>query len=914
MAGSEENLSIKAILSAVDQGYTAGLDAAAAKAKSFGDVTNNAFKGIGTGMMVAGTAVTAMGVTSIKSFGQFEASLNKAAVVAGGTAKDIGQLDDLANKMGADLPLSAQDCADAMIEMARNGASIGDIKKQFPAIAQAATAAGADIKATAGVVQEAMNIWGKSLDSPQQAAAILVQTANASNASVEDMQQALATVGGSANQAGISLQVISESIGLITNRGFNAAQASMDLNHAILQMMAPSKVASDAMNSLGVSFTDAQGKMKKFPTILAELNQALDKLNPAEKSQKLKAIFGTSGMSAIIPLLDAVKNKTNDAKVSWDAYAREQEKAAGSTKKSEATLKNQSAEMQKNVGSSIEQLGGNWESLRNKSMKSAQAINGSMIQSANQAMQWATDSNSAIAQITRGFIGLSPGIGASTVALGGFLRSAGDINKSLGKGITGFSNLAKTTQIVSKGFKNNHSASEIAKVGLNNLAKKSLSAAIAQKALATAAFIAQHALAFGIAGAIVVVVTALTLFFTKTKTGQQMWANFIAWLKNAWNGLSQAATKLWQSVLKSLQPIIKQLQALWKQFQVFFTAMWNLLKPVVMPVFNFIRQYITTVMKNIMTVIKTMMNIIKIAFSTGWNALTIIVRTVWNIIRTIISTSLSVITGLLKAGTALMRGDWSGAWNAIKGVASSIWTGITSIINTAMNGLVNIVRTMMNGMKNVFSSIWTGIKQIFQNDINFIKTVTHIDLGAQGRAIMDSLLRGLKQAWENVKSFVGGIGNWIKEHKGPISYDEQLLIPAGQAIMSGLNGGLTTGFTEVQDNVSGMAGVISDQVTNVMNTAQNALDDDRLTIPAINSQQYSESIDRLNGMVQGGSYNQNITMQESSLQKTNTELLRKIANKDNTMVLDDGTLVAKTAPKMDESIGNKVNLKDRWSK
>lgn len=913
MAGSEENLSIKAILSAVDQGFTAGLDAAAARAQTFGELTNNAFKGIGTGMMVAGTAITAMGVSSIKSFGQFEASLNQAAVVAGGTAKDISQLDDLANKMGADLPLSAQDCADAMIEMARNGASIGDIKKQFPAIAQAATAAGADIKATAGVVQEAMNIWGKSLDSPQQAAAILVQTANASNASVEDMQQALATVGGSANQAGISLQEISESIGLITNKGFNAAQASMDLNHAILQMTAPSKVAKDAMNSLGISFTDAQGKMKKFPEILRELNQALDKLSPAEKSQKLKAMFGTSGMSAIIPLLDAVKNKTNDAKVSWDAYAREQEKAAGSTKKSEATLENQSAEMQKNVGSSIEQLGGNWESLRNKSMKSTKAINGSMIQSANQVMQWAATSNSGIAQFTRGFIGLSPGVGAATVAIGGFLRNAGSIYTTAHKGITGLSNLSKTAQIVTMALANGHGIKG-ATEALTGLASRSWIAATAQKALAAAAFIAQHAMAFGIVGAIIVVVTALALFFTKTKTGQQMWANFIAWLKNAWNGLSQAATKLWQSVLKSLQPIIKQLQVLWKQFQVFFIAMWNLLKPVVMPVFNFIRQYITTVMKNIMTVIKTMMNIIKIAFSTGWNALKIIVITVWNIIRTIISTSLSVITGLLKAGVALMRGDWSGAWNAIKGVTSSIWHGITSVISTSMNGIVNIARTMMSGMRNVFSSVWNGIKGIFQNNINFIKSVTHVDLGAQGRAIMNSFLSGLKGAWESVKSFVSGIGNWIKAHKGPISYDEQLLIPAGQAIMSGLNGGLTTGFSAVQDNVSSMAGVISDQVTGIMDKAQNALNDDQLTIPAINSQQYSESIDRLNGMVQGGNYSQNVTMQESGLQRTNTELLRKIANKDNTMILDDGTLVAKTAPKMDQSIGNKVNLKDRWSK
>lgn len=904
---NSEQFSIVAVLSAIDKGFTSGLDAAAAKAKSFSDGSKLSMEGIGTGMTVAGAAISAMGVTSLKSFGQFEASLNQAAVVAGGTAKDIGQLDDLANKMGADLPLSAKDCADAMIEMARNGASIGDIKKQFPAIAQAATAAGADIKVTAGVVQESMNIWGKSLDSPQQAAAILVQTANASNASIEDMQQALATIGGPAGQAHMSMQVVSESIGLLTNKGFSAAQASMDLGHAITQMMAPSAVAKKAMNDLGISFTDAQGNMKKFPDILRDLNQALDKLSPDEKAQKLKALFGASGMQAILPLMDSVKNKTNDTKVSWDAYAKAQEKAAGSTKKSTQSLKDQANEMQKNVGSSIEQLGGNWESLRNKSMKSFQDVNGSLIQNANQIMQWATTSNSGIAQFTRGFIGLSPAIGTATTSVGLFLRNAKTIAGTISGGITGISNFIK----VGVGIVQVASGAKTATEAFGALAESSKLAAVAQWAFNSA--ILANPITWIVVG-IAAVVAGLALFFTKTKTGQQMWANFVAWLKNAWNGLSQAATKLWQSILKSLQPIIKQLQTLWKQFQVFFTAMWNLLKPVVMPVFNFIKQYITTVMKNIMTVIKTWINIIKIAFSTGWNALTIIVRTVWNIIQTIISTSLSVVTGLLKAGTALMRGDWSGAWNAIKGVASSIWRGITSVISTSMNGLINIARTMMNGMKNVFSSIWNGIKGVFQNNINFIKSVTHVDLGAQGRAIMNSFLSGLKGTWESVKSFVGGIGKWIKAHKGPISYDEQLLIPAGQAIMSGLNGGLTTGFSYVKDNVSSFAGVISDQVTSVMDKAQNALDDDRLTVPAINSQQYSESIDRLNGMVQGGSYSQNVTMQESGLQRTNTELLRKIANKDNTMILDDGTLVAKTAPKMDQSIGNKVNLKDRWSK
>ena len=982
-----EQFSIVAVLSAIDKGFTSGLDAAAAKAKSFSDGSKLSMEGIGTGMTVAGAAISAMGVKSLKSFGQFEASLNQAAVVAGGTAKDIGQLDDLANKMGADLPLSAKDSADAMIEMARNGASIGDIKKQFPAIAQAATAAGADIKVTAGVVQESMNIWGKSLDSPQQAAAILVQTANASNASIEDMQQALATIGGPAGQAGMSMQVTSEAIGLLTNKGFSAAQASMDLGHAITQMMAPSAIAKKAMNSLGISFTDAQGKMKKFPDILRELNQALDGLNPDEKAQKLKALFGASGMQAILPLMDSVQNKTNDAKVSWDAYAREQDKAAGSTKRASQSLKDQANEMQKNVGSSIEQLGGNWEALRNKSMKSFQGVNGSLIQNANQIMHWATTSNSGIAQFTRGFIGLSPSIGTATTSVGLFLRNAKTIAGTLSGGITGISNFIK----VGVGIVQVASGAKTATAAFGALAESSKLASIAQWAFNSA--ILANPITWIVVG-IAAVIAALALFFTKTKTGQQMWSNFVSWLKNAWqslvqvaqtvwnaivqafntsvnavkgawNGISSFFSSLWQGIVqvtKSIwsgltqffsqiantvknvwnglasffsglwtgivtvakatwqglvvffKTIVTVIKTIWTSIKAFFSLLWQGVLLVTRVAWNVIRLYISTVFKNIQTVVRTGINVIKTIFSAGWHVLTTIVSAVWKIITTIVSTDINAVAGIIRAVTAVIRGNWSGAWNAIKGVAQTVWNGIKSVVQIGINAVQSIVRTVMNAVKGVFSSIWNAIKGVFNNGVQFIKSVMHVDLSAQGRAIMDSLLRGLKQAWENVKSFVGSIGNWIKEHKGPISYDEQLLIPAGQAIMSGLNGGLTTGFSDVQDNVSGMAGVISDQVTSVMDKAQNALEDDRLTVPAINSQQYSESIDRLNGMVQGGNYSQNVTMQESGLQRTNTELLRKIANKDNTMILDDGTLVARTAPKYDETIGGQINLKDRWSK
>lgn len=431
-----QSYSITAILSAVDRGFSSAMDKAAKSTESLGKTVQDKMGGIGKATALAGAATTAMGVSALKGYGDFQQSLNQAAVIAGGTSKDIKGLADVANRMGAELPLSAQDAADAMVAMARDGASIKTIKQEFPAIAKAATAAGADLQTTASVVQQSMNIWGDSLQSPEQAAGILVSTANMSNASIESMQQALATIGPTAKMTSMDMQTASTAIGLLTNKGFSAAQASDDLNHAILQMAAPSKVAQGAMDDLGLSYRDAQGNMKPFPQILSEVAEKTDGLGEAQKAAALKALFGTAGMKAMIPLLDSIKDKSGNTSTSWDAFAEAMDKASGSTDKATKTLNNQAKEMQKNVGSKIEQLGGNWESLSNKAMDSQSKVTGSMLDMANKALEWAGKSNSSTAKVIRGFIGLSPAIGPAMTAVGGFLANAQKIGSALSGGIS----------------------------------------------------------------------------------------------------------------------------------------------------------------------------------------------------------------------------------------------------------------------------------------------------------------------------------------------------------------------------------------------------------------------------------------------------------------------------------------------
>lgn len=402
------------------QGMQSGVGSLASKVSS-------GMSSIGKVTMAAGAATTAMGVSSLRSYGTFQNSLNKAGVIAGGTSKDIKGLADMANKMGADLPLSAQDAADAMIAMAQDGASINTIKDEFPAIARAATATGADLQQTAGTVQQSMNIWGESLKSPERAAAILTETANLSNASVEDMSGAISNIGGVAKLAGYGMTEMTEGIGLLTNRGFTAQRASQNLSHAILAMQAPSDVAAGAMEKLGISYNDSSGKLKPFKTILNEVADATDGMGKSAKAAALKQLFGAAGMNAIAPLLDSVKDKTGKTATSWDAYADAMTKASKDGATSHKFLVGQAGEMQKNIGAKLDQVSGNWESLRNKSMASESTITGGMVDMINKTLTWSSESSSGIAKVVRGFIGLSPVIGPALTGIGGFITSTGKI-------------------------------------------------------------------------------------------------------------------------------------------------------------------------------------------------------------------------------------------------------------------------------------------------------------------------------------------------------------------------------------------------------------------------------------------------------------------------------------------------------
>lgn len=167
------------------------------------------------------------------------------------------------------------------------------------------------------------------------------------------------------------------------------------------------------------------------------------------------------------------------------------------------------------------------------------------------------------------------------------------------------------------------------------------------------------------------------------------------------------------------------------------------------------------------------------------------------------------LNAIFNFGSPSKEMEKQGRW-VVRGLVNGITSGTPSAVIAATASGALIIGGLALGIRAAAILARAAVNSVMNGVRDRLKAGRNSAIKA-GEQIMLGFLAGMNTIWiTEIKPFVREIATWIKENKGPISYDQTLLRPAGEAIMKGFGRGLTDGFGEIKGWVKSVAPLITD--------------------------------------------------------------------------------------------------------
>ncbi len=247
-----------------------------------------------------------IGTTGLNVAADFESAMAEIEARTGSTASEMDTIRQTALQLGADTSFSAQQAADAFLQLLSSGQSTSEALATIRPILDGAAASGEDLGRTADVVTDIMASFGLGVEEAADIVNVLAQGAGASSADMASLGQGFANVGGVARQFGLSVEDTAAVLAIFSENGVKGAEAGTQLKSMLLNMTRPTDTVQGAWNRLGVSFYDAAGNARPLEDVILDLDTALDGLPVNEQNELMQTLAGSYGIMGLSALRGSI--------------------------------------------------------------------------------------------------------------------------------------------------------------------------------------------------------------------------------------------------------------------------------------------------------------------------------------------------------------------------------------------------------------------------------------------------------------------------------------------------------------------------------------------------------------------------------------------------------------------------------
>lgn len=265
------------------------------------------------------------------------------------------------------------------------------------------------------------------------------------------------------------------------------------------------------------------------------------------------------------------------------------------------------------------------------------------------------------------------------------------------------------------------------------------------------------------------------------------------------------------AILQALGEVISNLlNKLKENLPKFFEKGWEIIKHLAKALIEKMPEIVDSISRVIGSLINFIVQKLPEFINKGASIIASLIGGIIKSIPQILKAIADVLIALIRAIAQKMPDFTKGGADLIASMVRGVGSFAGKLIGAIGQLIVKMVSRISQSGRDFFTSGSNLIVNLINGVLNNVNAVYNA-----GASIINGLFNGLQSAWQRVMNFVSGIGNWIAQHKGPISYDRKLLIPAGLAIMEGLDEGLRDRFKDVKDTIFDINSDIEDELGNV---------------------------------------------------------------------------------------------------